>query len=128
MLLDTSTIIEILRHPKTSDKFKQIKERIGAEDLYLLVVQLAELSDWCIENKASPRERVEAVKKLANIVPLDEEVCLEGSKIKGDRRKRGHKDFSLLDGLILATARSLGERLLTFDRDFSGETDCVVLV
>lgn len=128
MFVDTSTIIEILRHPKTSDKFKLMKEHIAAEDLYVLVVQLAELSDWCIENMVSPRERVEAVKKFANIVPLDEEVCLEGSKIKRDRRRSGHKDFGLLDGLVLAAARSLGERLLTFDRDFSGERDCIVLV
>ncbi len=105
-----------------------MKEHIAAEDLYVLVVQLAELSDWCIENMVSPRERVEAVKKFANIVPLDEEVCLEGSKIKRDRRRSGHKDFGLLDGLVLAAARSLGERLLTFDRDFSGERDCIVLV
>ena len=126
MLVDTSTIIEILRHPKTSDRFKRIKERIGTEELYLLVVQLAELSDWCLENKVSPRERVDALKKLANVVPLDEEICLEGSKIKAERRRAGYKDFSLLDGLILAAARSLGEELLTFDADFSGEKYCIV--
>jgi predicted nucleic acid-binding protein len=127
LLVDTSTIIEIFRHPKTSGRFRRIKERIETEELYVLVVQLAELSDWCLENKVSPRERVDAVKKLANIVPLDEEVCLEGSKIKSERRRGGYKDFSLLDGLVLAAARSLGDRLLTFDTDFSGEKDCIVL-
>ncbi len=127
MLVDTSAIVEILRHSRTSDRFKSIKEQIGSEEVYVLIVQLAELSDWCIKNKVSPRDRVEAVKRFANIVPLDEEVCLEGSKIKSERRASGHRDFSLLDGLVLATARILGERLLTFDEDFSGEKDCIVL-
>lgn len=127
MLVDTSTIIEILRSPKASDRFRLINEHVRSEELYLLVVQLAELSDWCIENNVSPRERIEAVKKVANIVPVDEEICLEGSKVKAERRRNGYKDFGLLDGLVLATARSLGEKLLTFDKDFSGEKDCIVL-
>lgn len=128
MLVDTSTIIEILRNPKTSETFRIINEQIGDEELYLLIVQLAELSDWCIENRISPRERVDVVKKIANIMPLDEEICLEGSKTKAGRRKSGYKNFSLVDGLVLAAARSLGEKLLTFDKDFSGEKDCIVLV
>ena len=127
MLVDTSTIIEILRNPKTSDKFRYINEHVRGEELYLLVVQLAELSDWCLENNVSPRERVESVKEIANIVPLDEEICLEGSKVKAERRRSGFRDFGLLDGLVLAATRSLGEKLLTFDKDFSGEKDCIVL-
>jgi len=127
LLIDTSTIIEILRHRRTSGRFRLIKDHIGAEELYVLVIQLAELSDWCIENRVSPRERVDGVKKFANIIPLDEEICLEGSRIKSDRRRAGYRDFSLLDGLVLAAAKSMGERLLTLDRDFSGERDCIVL-
>lgn len=128
MLVDTSTIIEILRHPKTSDRFRLITEQIRDEELYLSLVQLGEFSDWCIENNVPTRERVEALKKMASIVPLDEEICLEGSRIKAARRRDGYKDFGLLDGLVLATARSLGEKLLTFDKDFSDERDCIVLV
>ena len=127
LLVDTSAIIEILRHPKTSEKFRLIRQHIGAEELYVLVVQLAELSDWCIENRVPTRERIEALKKLANVVPLDENICLEGSKLKSQRRKKGYRAFSLLDGLILAAARSIGERVLTLDGDFTGESDCIVL-
>ena len=127
MLIDTSTVIEILRHPKTSDRFRLVKEQIRTEELYMLIIQLAELSDWCIRNRVPPTERIEAVKQFASIVPVDEEICLEGSKIKSQRRRRGHKNFSLFDGFVLAAARSMGERLLTFDRDFMGEKDCVVL-
>ncbi|TMI19318.1 PIN domain-containing protein [Candidatus Bathyarchaeota archaeon] len=127
MLVDTSAIIEILRHPRTSKEFKLIQEHIGAEEVYMLVVQLGELSDWCIANRIPVKERVEAVKNLANIIPVDEEICLEGSKLKNERRKKGFGSFGLLDGLVLAAARSVGERVLTFDRDFAGEEDCVLI-
>ena len=93
----------------------------------MLIVQLAELSDWCIANKAPVKERIEELKKLANIIPLDEDICLEGSRIKNEQRKKGFGSFGLLDGLLLAAARSVGERVLTFDRDFAGEEDCLVL-
>ena len=93
----------------------------------MLMVQLAELSDWCIANNAPARERVEEVKKLANIIPLDEDICLEGSRIKNERRKKGFGNFGLLDGLLLAAARSVGERVLTFDRDFAEEGDCILV-
>ncbi len=127
MLIDTSTIIEILLHPKTSERFTIIQDHVRTQELYVLVVQFAEISDWCIENRISPRERIEAVKRFASIIPLDEEICLDGSRIKSDRRRDGFKNFSLLDGLVLAAARSVGEKLLTFDKDFSGEKDCLVL-
>jgi len=127
LLLDTSAIIEVLRHPRTSKEFRLIQKHIGDEDLYVLVVQLAELSDWCIVNNVPARERIEEVKNLANIIPLDEDIFLEGSRIKNERRKKGFASFGLLDGLLLAAARSVGERVLTFDRDFAEEEDCLVL-
>jgi len=127
LLLDTSAIIQVLRNPKTSKEFKLIQKHIGEEELYVLVVQLAELSEWCFANNVPVKERIEEVKKLANTIPLDEDICLEGSRIKNERRKKGFGDFGLLDGLLLAAARSVGERVLTFDRDFAGEQDCLVL-
>ena len=127
MLLDTSAIIQVLRHPRTSKEFRLIQKHIGDEDLYVLVVQLAELSDWCIVNNVPARERIEEVKNLANIIPLDEDIFLEGSRIKNERRKKGFASFGLLDGLLLAAARSVGERVLTFDLDFAEEEDCLVL-
>ncbi len=127
MLVDTSAIIEVLRHPRTSKEFRLILKHVGAEELYVLVVQLAELSDWCIVNNLPVKERIEEVKNLANIIPLDEDICLEGSRIKNERRKKGFGSFGFLDGLLLAAARSVGERVLTFDRDFADIEDCLVL-
>ena len=91
------------------------------------MVQLAELSDWCISNNVPARDRIEKVKGLTSIISLDEDICFEGSRIKNQRRKKGFRKFSLLDGLVLAAARTVGERVLTLDQDFDGEDDCLIL-
>jgi predicted nucleic acid-binding protein len=61
------------------------------------------------------------LKEFASVVPLDEEISVEATKIKLERRATGHRDFGLIDGIILATARSTGQSLLTFDPHFLSE-------
>lgn len=127
MLLDTSTIIEIFRNPPTSARFEKITKSIGDEEIYVSIVQFAEIADWAIKNKASPKERIQAVKELARTVPLDEDICEDAAEIKQKHRKFARSKFGLIDGIILATARSVGQRVLTFDEDFAGEKDCLVI-
>ena len=125
MLLDTSAIVEIFRSPAESVRFKKITGEIGDEEVYVSMVQLAEIAGWATRNRVPPEERIEAVKKMARLVPLDERICLDAAAIKQQRRRAGHDDFSLMDGVILATARSIGQRILTSDGAFIGENDCV---
>jgi predicted nucleic acid-binding protein len=127
VLLDTSAIVEIFKSPAESARLEKITTEIGDEEVYVSMVQLAEIADWAARNGAPPDERVEAVKEMARIVPLDERICQDAAKIKQVRRKAGRGEFGLIDGVILATARSIGQRVLTLDEDFSGENDCVVL-
>jgi predicted nucleic acid-binding protein len=127
MLLDTSAIVEIFKSPAESARFEKIAVEIGDEDVYVSVVELAEIAGWATRNGAPPEERVGAVKEMARTVPLDGRICLDAARIKQGRRKAGRDDFGLIDGIILATARSIGQRVLTMDEDFSGESDCVVL-
>jgi predicted nucleic acid-binding protein len=127
VLLDISTIVEILRRPADSAHFEKIMTDIGDEQVYISMVQLTEIADWAIRNKAPPEERIKAIKEMARIVPLDEGICLDAAAIKQRRRKAGRNDFGLMDGVILATARSIGQRVLTMDDDFAGENDCVVV-
>jgi len=128
VLLDTSAIVEIFRSPAESVRLEKITAEIGDEEVYVSTIQLAEIAYWASRNKAPPEDRVEAVKEMARIVPLDERICLEGAAIKQRRRKSGHDDFALIDGIILATARSIGQRVLTLDEDFAGESDCLVIL
>ncbi len=127
MLLDSSAIVEVFRNPGDSRRFRAIWRRVGDEEVFVSVVQLAELADWAVRNRVSPKDRVESVREFAQVVPLDAEICLEAAAIKQRNRERGYSNFSLLDGVILATARSIGQRVLTFDGEFAGESDCIVL-
>jgi predicted nucleic acid-binding protein len=127
VLLDTSVMIEIFRNSSGSARFDRIMAEIGDEEVYISTVQLAEIADWATRNGAPPEERADAVKELARMVPLGERICLDAAAIKQRRRKAGHDDFGLIDGIILATARSIGQRVLTLDVDFEGEADCLVI-
>jgi predicted nucleic acid-binding protein len=127
VLLDTSVMIEIFRNSSGSARFDRIMAEIGDEEVYISTVQLAEIADWATRNGAPPEERADAVKELARMVPLGERICLDAAAIKQRRRKAGHDDFGLIDGIILATARSIGQRVLTLDVDFGGEADCLVV-
>jgi predicted nucleic acid-binding protein len=127
MLLDSSVIVEIFRSPSSSKHFKAIMKEIGDEEAFVSIVQLAEIADWAVRNQVPPKDRVTAIKDFARIVPLDEQICLDASTAKHRRREQSYIDFSLLDAIILATARSIGQRVLTFDKDFTRENDCTVL-
>lgn len=119
--------MEVFRSPSSSRRFRAIWRRIDDEEVFVSVVQLAEVADWAVRNKVSSKDRVASVKEFAQLVLLDEQICLEAAAIKHRRRELGYSDFSLLDAIILATARSIGQRVLTFDGDFAGESDCIVL-
>ena len=124
MLLDTSVLVALFTSKRAADR---IEKEVGTSELYVSQVQLAELADWATKAGAPAAERVDAVEQMASVIPLTREICLEAAAIKSGRRKRGVLDFGIIDGIVLATARSLGQSLLTFDADFEGEEDCVVL-
>jgi len=127
MLLDSSVIVEIFRSSSSSKCFKRIVKEIGDEDVFVSIIQLAEVADWALRNRVSSKDRVAAIKEFAHIVPLDEQICLDAPAIKYGRRASGYADFALLDAIILATARTIGQRVLTFDKDFTGEDGCLVI-
>ncbi len=127
MFLDTSIIIEIFRNNEKSDIFKKIFDLIKDESLFISIIQLGEISDWCLKNNIEPKKRVSILKQILNIVPLNEKICLEGSMIKFNIRKKGTKKFSLIDGIILSSARSINQILLTKDKDFSKIKDAMLL-
>jgi predicted nucleic acid-binding protein len=127
MFLDTSIIIDIITHKKNSDPFKTIFSLIKDEPLYISIIQLGELSDWCYKNNVEVNKKIQQIKKMVTIISLDETIILQGSKIKHIARKKKNKKFSLIDGLILASANSVDENLLTKDTDFSNCSQAIVL-
>jgi predicted nucleic acid-binding protein len=124
MLLDSSALVAIFTSKRAADR---IAREAGESQLYISQIQLAELADWAARSGAPAAARVEAIEQIASVAPLSKEICLEAAEIKFAKRKKGVRGFGIIDGIVLATARSLGQNLLTFDTDFAGEEDCVVL-
>lgn len=124
MLLDTSALVAIFTSKRMADR---IGKKAGDSQIYVSQIQLAELADWAVRSGAPAAERLDAVEQMASVAPLTKEICLDAAVIKSSRRKNGIAGFGIVDGIILATARSLEESLLTLDRDFEGEEGCIVL-
>jgi len=127
MFLDTTIIIELLQGDKRSKRIEKILALIKDEPLFVSVIQLGELSDWCISAKIDPLKPISQIKDIANIIPINEKIASEGAEIKHEMRKSSIKKFSLMDGLILASARSINQNLLTSDTDFRKAKDAIVI-
>jgi len=127
MFIDTSIIIEILREEKSSKQFQNIYGIIKDEPLFISTIQLAELADWCLRTNSNLEERIAKIKQIATIIPLTETICVEAARLKQDMRTNKIAKFGILDGIMLASARSMNERLLTSDNDFRTLSDVIIV-
>ncbi len=127
MFLDTSVIIEIFRNDKNSKKFQDLYIYIKDEPLFVSIIQIGELADWCLKNNIDPEKRITKLKQILNVIPLNEKICYVGAQLKYSIRKNGVTKFGLLDGIVLASARSINQRLLTTDSDFRKLSDAIVI-
>ena len=127
MFLDTSVIIELFKNKPESQRFQEIFDMIGSEQLYISMIQMGEISDWSIRNGYDVSELVNTLKKLVNILPLNEIICLKASQMKQEMHQKGVAKFCLLDSIVLASAQSINQKLLTTDTDFR-EAEGVIIV
>jgi len=127
MFLDTSILIEIFRSDKKTKTFQEIYKHIKDEPLFISIIQIGEISDWCLKNNIDPEKRITKLKQILNVIPLKEKICYDAAHIKYTIRKKGAAKFGLLDGIVLASARSINQQLLTTDSDFRTIGDAVVI-
>ncbi len=127
MFLDTSIIVEILRTESGDDLADRILGLVKEEPLYISILQVAELADWCNSNGVDAESRLSRLKEIASMVPLTEYICLLAAAVKRRMRGIGISKFGLADGIILASARSMGQKVLTMDTDFSKAPDAIIL-
>ena len=127
MFLDTTIVIELLQGDSKSKRIEKILAFIKDEPIFISVIQLGEITDWCISAKADTFKPISQIKEIANIIPVNEKIAIEGAEIKHEMRNSGIKKFSLMDGLILASARSINQNLLTSDTDFRKAKDAVII-
>jgi predicted nucleic acid-binding protein len=125
MFLDTTILVEILRgNEKVTRYVEKVAER---EPLLFSIIQIGEIADWCYSNNLEPLQILKQIKDLATVVSITENICLEGSEIKQERRKAGKHKFSFIDGILAASARSFEQKVLTTDKDFQEVEDAIIL-
>jgi predicted nucleic acid-binding protein len=100
---------------------------IKDEPLFISTIQIGELADWCLKNNIDPENRITKLKQILNVIPLNEKICYDAAQLKYTIRKKGVSKFGLLDGIVLASARSINQRLLTTDTDFRTLSDAIVI-
>ncbi len=128
MLLDTTILVELLSRPGTSPLIRRILDRVGDEVLFASAIQLGELADVARQSRKDADEVVRRATDIVQLVDVNADIAVEASRLKAQARRRQHaRDFSLVDGVIIATARTLDQRVLTLDREFSGFDDAVVV-
>jgi len=90
-------------------------------------IVLAELSDKYyrdgIQGLSTDLDEVDA---LSSLITLDRELAEAAGRIKVEARKT-MKDFPLSDGIVYATAESLGAEVLTGDPHFRGRSRVIFL-
>lgn len=117
MLLDTYAWIEFFNG---TSKGENVKELIGKTECFTSAISIAELSEW-IEREGLERQKIMGyVKGLSTILALENDSLELAGIIKIEKRKNV-KGISLIDSIIIATARQYKLQIITGDAHFKGE-------
>src|SRR5688572_28720534 len=114
MLLDTSALIELQAGGHDDEVVKRIRGVIDGHLLFASPIHLGEVADAARRIVLPVEATVQKVRDVVDLIPLDADIAVQGSHLKAEARQRKEgKDFSLIDGIGLATARSRGMPLVT---------------
>ncbi|MCS4542486.1 MAG: PIN domain-containing protein [Euryarchaeota archaeon] len=114
MFFDSNAIIE---HFLGSKRGEKVKEKLKTESCFISEISLAEIALWCCREKEDVTRRFKEIREIVEILDLNEEMYKVGAKIAFEMKKKD-KSFGLMDGLILTSARSIKQKLMTKDKHF----------
>jgi len=123
MFLDTSAVIELFLG---TEKGKRVLESIKEEDAFISIITYAEVAMWCKREGKDFEIWRESVEKITSVVDLDPQIAYDAANITFEAKQKD-KSFGIIDGIILASARSVNQRLITKDKHFEGFSDVVIL-
>ena len=114
MLLDSDAWIELFLG---TEKGKKVKELLEKGKHYISIVSIAEITEWSLKNKIETKNLIDVIKKISEVINLNEEIVELAGKINFERKKI-IKDWGMLDSLIYATALLYNLKILTGDKHF----------
>jgi len=69
------------------------------------------------------------ISEISRITPIDRSIAIKTAEVdrelRGKAKKKGLREPSLVDAIILATARTLNANLVTGDLHFEGEPETI---
>ena len=124
-VVDTYAWIEVFIGSEYGEKAKEIIQK--SEEAYTPDVVIAEVARKYLKEGVKEQtilERLATIEETSEITPIDKNIALESAKcyleLVERAKERKLKAPSLFDAILLATARTLGAKLLTGDEHFKG--------
>ncbi len=123
-LLDTPAWIEYFRGSETG---KQIKKMVDNPNnkVYTAECSIAELWEWADRERIDFSEIMAIINAISSLRSISLSDWKDAARIKKERRKT-HKDFGLMDSLILCKQLQLRCKLITGDPHFAGLSDVIL--
>ncbi len=118
MLLDSWAWVEMF---KDTLKGRKVRKTIGESTIFLSVLNIAEVADWCVREGKNPKAYVTAMKENTNLLIIDEEIAETAGNAISSLRKQS-PGIGLIDVLIYSLAQSAQMPLVTGDPHFRNLT------
>jgi len=116
MLLDSWAWIEFFKGSKSGE---HVREIIRNNDVYVSVLSLAEVADWCSRNNQNRLKYLGEIKGVAAVLLVDQDVA-EKAGTEMMRFRARSPGAGLVDAIIYAQSTANGMRLVTGDKHFDG--------
>lgn len=116
-MIDSWSWVEYFRGSKPGQRAKEYIE--GEEDAVISAVNLAEVYRWVLRfyDEAQAEEARRTMTTKCTLIPVDESIAVEAARL------RHSTQLGLGDSIILATARSVGAKIVTGDPELKAYRD-----
>ena len=126
LVIDTYAWIEFFIGSKKGEMVKDYL--LGENEVYTPSIVLAEIARKYLQENMTEkivRKRLELIAKISIVIDIDEKLALETGKaylelVKHAKNIGLRQKPSLVDAIILATARKLQAKIITGDKRFKG--------
>ena len=130
IVVDTYAWIELFIG---SEKGRIVKEKLGsAEEVYTPDIVLAELARKYAREGIElsvVEERLSRISEISRIIPIDKGMAMKAAEVDRELKDKAKKaclrEPSLVDAIVLATARALNANLITGDQHFKEESETI---
>ncbi|MFQ6074564.1 MAG: PIN domain-containing protein [Candidatus Bathyarchaeia archaeon] len=111
-----------------SDAGRRVKAALEREDneIYTSAVTVAEVVSKTAREGRSPETAYEILVSDSNIIDVNQGLSRDAGLLHAKIRRK-IRDFGLADACVLATARSLGAKILTGDPHFKGFKEAILI-